>query len=68
MYNKDPTTKTGDYTDDRWQLREMIAEYTGDNFYSTKKQNFLSVLSTFGNRWAFLLNDYSNVYLDDIKL
>ncbi len=68
MYNKDPTTKTGDYTDDRWQLREMIAQYTGDNFYATKKQNFLSVISTFGNRWLFLLNDYSNVYLDDIKL
>lgn len=68
MYNKDPTTKVGDYSDDRWQLREMIAEYTGDNFYATKKQNFLSVLSTFGDKWLFLLNDYSNVYATDIQL
>lgn len=66
MYNKDPTTKVGDYSDDRWQLREMIAEYTGDNFYATKKQNFLSVLSTFGTEWLFLLNDYSNVYADNV--
>lgn len=66
MYNKDPTTKVGDYSDDRWQLREMIAEYTGDNFYATKKQNFLSVLSTFGNEWLFLMNDHSNVYVKDV--
>lgn len=66
MYNKDPTTKVGDYSDDRWQLREMIAEYTGDNFYATNKANFLSVLSSYGNQWLFLLNDYSNVYIHDI--
>jgi hypothetical protein len=66
MYNKDPTTKVGDYSDDRWQLREMIAEYTGDNFYATKKQNFLSVISTFGTNWLFLLDDYSNVYVKDV--
>lgn len=66
MYNKDPTTKVGDYSDDRWQLREMIAEYTGDDFYATKKTNFLSVLSTFGNEWLFLMNDYSNVYVNDV--
>lgn len=66
MYNKDPTTKVGDYSDDRWQLREMIAEYTGNDFYATKKTNFLSVLSTFGNEWLFLMNDYSNVYVNDV--
>jgi hypothetical protein len=66
MYNKDPTTKVGDYSDDRWQLREMIARYTGDNFYASKKTNFLSVLSTFGNEWLFLLNDHSNVYVKDV--
>jgi hypothetical protein len=68
MYNKDPTTKVGDYSDDRWQLREMIAEYTGDTFYANNKQNFLSVLSSFGDKWLFLLNDYSNVYLDDLQI
>lgn len=67
MYNKDPTTKVGDYTDDRWQLREMIAEYTGDQFYSTNKANFLSVMSSFGSDWLFLLNDYSNIYIEDFK-
>jgi hypothetical protein len=66
IYNKDPTTKVGDYSDDRWQLREMITEYTGDNFYSTKKANFLSVLSSYGNKWAFLMNDYSNIYVNHI--
>jgi hypothetical protein len=66
MYNKDIITKTGDYSDDRWQLREMIAEYTGDDFYATKKTNFLSVLSTFGDKWLFLMDDYSNLYVDDI--
>jgi hypothetical protein len=68
IYNKDPITKVGDYSDDRWQQREMIAEYTGDNFYATKKQNFLSVLSTFGDKWLFLMNDYTNVYATDIQL
>jgi hypothetical protein len=66
IYNKDPTTKVGDYSDDRWQLREMITEYTGDNFYSTKKANFLSVLSSYGNKWAFLMNDYSNIYVNKL--
>jgi hypothetical protein len=65
IYNKDPTTKVGDYSDERWQLREMIAEYTGDSVYPTKKADFTSVLSTFGNKWLFLLNDYSNIYLDE---
>lgn len=68
MYNKDPTTKVGDYSDDRWQLREMIAEYTGDTFYAIKKPNFTSVLSPFGKNWLFLLNDYSNIYLTDAHL
>lgn len=67
MYNKDPTTKVGDYSDDRWQLREMIAEYTGDQFYAKNKQNFLSVLSSFGDKWLFLLNDYSNTYINDLQ-
>ena len=67
MYNKDPTTKVGDYTDDRWQLREMIAEYTGEQFYATNKQNFLSVLSSFGDKWLFLQDDYSNIYVNDLQ-
>jgi hypothetical protein len=61
IYNKDPITKVGDYSDDRWQLREMIYEYTRDNHYSTKKNDFISVLSKFDPNWLFLLNDYSNV-------
>ena len=67
MYNKDPTTKVGDYSDDRWQLREMIAEYTGDHFYAKNKQNFLSVISSFGDDWVFLLDDYSNIYVNDLQ-
>lgn len=66
MYNKDPTTKIGDYSDDRWQLREMIAKYTGDPFYATNKPNFLSVMSSFGSDWLFLMDDYSNVYMGDV--
>lgn len=64
IYNKDPTTKVGDYSDERWQLREMITEYTGDDFYSTKKTDFISVLSMYDPKWLFLLNDYSNIYLN----
>lgn len=66
IYNKDPATKVGDYTDCRWQLREMITEYTGDHFYVNNKNDFMSVLSTFGNEWLFLLNNYSNLYVHDV--
>jgi len=64
--NTDAVTKTGDYKDERWQLRDMIKYYTGDNTYDSKT-NYTSVLSDFGYSWMFLLNDYSNVYLDDMQ-
>ena len=66
IVNTDQTTKTGDYTDERWQLRDKIAEYTGNSDYSKEKRNVVSVLSNFGNNWVFLMNDYSNVYLQDL--
>jgi hypothetical protein len=65
MTNKDPATKTGDFKDDRWQLREMIHYYTGIGSYFNKN-NYTSVLSSFGPSWLFLLNDYSNIYLQDL--
>lgn len=66
ILNKDIPSKRGDYSDERWQLRDYIAEYTGDSYYSTNKKNQTSVLSSFGEDWLFLLNDYSNIYLQDL--
>ena len=63
IYNNDVATKTGDYSDERWQLREAITEYTGDSYYSNNKKKFTSVLSPTPNNWLYLLNDYTNVYI-----
>jgi hypothetical protein len=65
IYNNDIATKTGDYSDERWQLREAITEYTGDSYYSNNKKKFTSVLSPMPNNWLYLLNDYSNVYIKE---
>jgi hypothetical protein len=65
IYNTDKPTKTGDYSDDRWQLRESITEYTSDSYYSTNKKKFTSVLSQKPHNWLYLLNDYSNVYIKE---
>ena len=63
IYNNDVATKTGDYSDERWQLREAITEYTGDSYYSNNKKKFTSVLSPMPNNWLYLLNDYTNIYI-----
>ena len=63
IYNTDVATKTGDYSDERWQLRESITEYIGDSYYSNNKKKFTSVLSPMPNNWLYLLNDYTNVYV-----
>lgn len=63
IYNTDIPTKSGDYTDDRWQLKELITEYIGDSYYSKNKNKFTSVLSPTPNNWLYLLNDYTNVYI-----
>jgi hypothetical protein len=63
IHNTDISTKTGDYTDERWQLREAITEYTGDSYYSNNKKKFTSVLSPIPHNWLYLLNDYTNVYI-----
>lgn len=67
MTHNDPQTKTGDYTDERWQMRDKITEYTGDPTYSINKKKVTSVMTTFGESWLFLLNDYSNIYLEDLQ-
>lgn len=64
--NNEPKTKVGDYSDERWQMREFISSYTGDSYYSKNKKNQTSVLSSFEPNWLFLLNDYSNIYLQDL--
>ncbi len=63
IHNKDIVTKTGDYTDERWQLRQLITDYIGDSYYSTNKKKFTSVLSPIPNNWLYLLNDYTNVFI-----
>jgi hypothetical protein len=61
--NNDPVTKTGDYSDERWQLREAISNYTGDTYYSKHKKKFTSVLSPMPHNWLYLLNDHTNVFI-----
>jgi hypothetical protein len=63
--NTDVPTKVGDYSDERWQLRELIQEYIPASNYPKNKKNYTSVLSNFGKTWVFLMNDYSNIYLQD---
>jgi hypothetical protein len=63
IYNNDTPTKTGDYSDERWQLREAITEYTGSSYYSNNKKKFTSMLSPMPHNWLYLLNDYTNVYI-----
>lgn len=64
--NNDVPTKTGDWKDERWQMREYISEVLVDDFYSKNKQKSTSVLSKRSKNWLFLLNDYSNIYLQDL--
>lgn len=64
--NNDAKTKVGDYSDERWQLRDFIKEFTGDSYYSSNKKNQTSVLSSYHPEWVFLLNDHSNIYLQDL--
>jgi hypothetical protein len=66
--NKDIPSKIGDYSDERWQLREIISNYIPKSSYPKLKKNYTSVLSNFGKNWLFLLNDYSNIYLEDLQI
>jgi hypothetical protein len=68
IHNTDVPSKTGDYSDERWQIRELIAEYTGDKLYAKNKRKNVSVLSPVEPNWLFLLNDYSNIYLEDLQI
>jgi len=67
IYNTDEPSRIGDYSDERWQIRELIAEYTGDKLYAKNKRKNVSVLSPVEPNWLFLLNDYSNIYLEDLQ-
>jgi hypothetical protein len=66
LFNKDPQSRDGTYLDERWQLRDFIGEFTNKDF-AFSKLNRTSNLSNFGHKWIFLLNDYSNVYLNDLQ-
>jgi len=63
IHNKEPITKVGDYSDERWQLKEAISNYIGDSSYCINKKKVTSVLSTIPNNWLYLLNDYNNVFI-----
>ena len=67
MLNTDKPTLTGDFSDERWQIRKLIVEYSGDNKFSKNKENLTSVLRPFEEDWLFLLNDGTNVYLNDLQ-
>jgi hypothetical protein len=66
MYNTDEPTKIGDFSDERWQIRELIEEYTGDSLYTKHKKKATSVLSGIDEDWLFLMNDQSNIYMQDL--
>jgi len=65
--NKDPVTKTGDYTDERWQIRETISEYIKDSYFSKNKKKFTSVFSPLRNNWLYFSSDYSTRFYDASK-
>jgi len=65
--NKDPVTKTGDYTDERWQIRETISEYIKDSYFSKNKKKITSVLSPLRSNWLYLSSDYSTIFYDASK-
>jgi hypothetical protein len=65
IYNNDPATKTGDYTDERWQIRDAISNYIGDNYYSNNKKKFTSVMSPLRSNWLYLTNDLSTTFYDE---
>jgi hypothetical protein len=67
IHNKDPVTKTGDYTDERWQIRETISEYIKDSYFSKNKKKFTSVMSPLRSNWLYLSNDYSTFFYDASK-
>jgi len=67
IYNKDEPSKIGDFSDERWQIRDLIQEYTGDKLYSKRKMKNTSVLSSLDETWLFLLSDYSNIYSSDLQ-
>ena len=67
MVNDDNPTLVGDYSDERWQIRNLISEYTGDRNFSKNKEKRTSVLRPFEEDWLFLLNDGTNAYLDDLQ-
>ena len=64
IHNNDPVTKTGDYTDERWQIREAISDYIGDNYFSKNKKKFTSVMSPLRSNWLYLTNDLSTTFYD----
>jgi len=63
MTNQDIVTKTGDYSDERWQIREIISNYIGNNNYAFTKKKRTSVISPQPHNWLYLLNNYTNIYL-----
>ncbi len=63
IHNKDIITKTGDYTDERWQIREGLKNYIKDSMYPVIKKKHKSVLSPVANNWLYLFNDFTNEYI-----
>lgn len=67
MTNKDLDTKTGDYSDERWQIREVISEYIGNTQFSKNKKKFTSVMSPLGSNWLYFSSDHTTTFYDASK-
>lgn len=63
--NNDPATIVGDYSDERWQIRQIIKELTNDVEYATMKKKHASVISPSPNNWLYLFNNYTNEYYEN---
>lgn len=67
IHNKDSVTKTRDYTDERWQLREAISNYIGNADFSKNKKKFTSVLSPLRSNWLYFSSDHTTTFYDASK-
>jgi hypothetical protein len=63
VHTKDPFTKIqGDPNTHRWQMREFLSDCGLVNYAKTKSKAISNFASLNGN-WAFLLENYENIYV-----
>lgn len=62
LTTKEPFTKeVGNALTHRWEMRQLIEEYSGNSHYAWNKTKGVSNLSNSNPSWMFLMEDYSLV-------